>query len=94
MKRIIFFCLLLFLSIQSQAEIWLPSIISDNMVLQRESEATIWGWTTAVSEKILIIGSWNQEVIEVTADQGVWSAKLPTPRQEGPIKSPLQAIKL
>lgn len=84
MKRFTFFFWLLLLSFNSQAEIWLPSILSDNMVLQRESEATIWGWTTAVSEKILIIGSWNQEVIEVRADQGVWSAKLPTPKAGGP----------
>ena len=86
MKQITFLSLLFFISIHSQAEIWLPSIISDNMVLQRESEATLWGWTTEVSEKILIIGSWNQKVIEVRANQGVWSVQLPTPKAGGPFQ--------
>ena len=40
--------LLLLLSVaNTYGEIWLPSILSDNMVLQQESNVTIWGWTTS-----------------------------------------------
>lgn len=76
--------LMLLLCFTAQAEIWLPSILSDNMVLQQNSEATIWGWTTAVSEKISVSGSWNDKKVTVEAYQGVWSLKLPTPKAGGP----------
>jgi len=68
----------------SFATIWLPSILSDNMVLQRESTATIWGWTTSTSETITVVGSWNHKEITVKADQGIWSVNLPTPQAGGP----------
>ncbi len=76
--------LTLLLCFNAQAEIWLPSILSDNMVLQQNSEATIWGWTTEVSEKITVSGSWNNEKVTVEAYQGIWSLKLPTPKAGGP----------
>jgi len=66
--------LLLLLSVaNSYAEIWLPSILSDNMVLQQESNVTIWGWTTAVNEEITVYGTWNNEKVTTKAHQGVWS---------------------
>ncbi len=83
MKKIIYFALFLFVN-SLFAKIWLPSILSDNMVLQQNSNATIWGWTTSTSEKITVIGSWNNEEITVEAFQGIWSLKLPTPIAGGP----------
>jgi sialate O-acetylesterase len=74
----VLFCL------NAQAKIWLPSILSDNMVLQQNSEATIWGWTTNVNEEITVMGSWNNEKVTVKAYQGIWSLKLPTPKAGGP----------
>ena len=59
----------LFTCLNVQAKIWLPSILSDSMVLQQDSEATIWGWTTGVSEKISVTGSWNNEKVTVEAYQ-------------------------
>lgn len=76
--------LLLFCASLSYAKITLPEIISDNMVLQQESTATIWGWTTIPNEKITVIGSWNNTEIVVEAYQGVWSVQLPTPKAGGP----------
>ena len=54
------------------------------MVLQQNSNANIWGWTTAPDEKITIIGSWNDKEITVEAFQGIWSLQLPTPNAGGP----------
>ena len=59
-------------------------ILSDNMVLQQKSDATIWGWTTVTAEKITVIGSWNNKEVSVEAHQGQWSIKLPTPKLGGP----------
>nr|WP_298794792.1 sialate O-acetylesterase [uncultured Allomuricauda sp.] len=83
MKKLLFLVLVLLVNI-SFAKIWTPSILSDNMVLQQQSNATIWGWTTATNETITIIGSWNSEGITTKAYQGVWSAELPTPAAGGP----------
>ncbi|SHJ37738.1 sialate O-acetylesterase [Arenibacter nanhaiticus] len=82
MNRILVLLLLLSVS-NSYGEIWLPSILSDNMVLQQQSKVTIWGWTTATSEEITVYGSWNNEKITTKAYQGVWSLQLPTPKAGG-----------
>jgi len=66
------------------AKIWTPTVISDNMVLQQQSEATIWGWTTATGETLTITGSWNNTPVTAKAEQGKWSVKLPTPVAGGP----------
>ncbi len=86
------FILLLFLIWMnfSFGNIWLPSILSDNMVLQQNSTATIWGWTTATSETITVTGSWNNETVTIKAHQGVWSVKLPTPVAGGPYTVTIQ----
>ncbi|WP_034040486.1 sialate O-acetylesterase [Wocania ichthyoenteri] len=84
MKKIHLLILLLLTANISFAKIWLPSILSDNMVLQQNSNATIWGWTTSTAETIEVIGSWNGEVVKVKTYQGVWSVTLPTTRAGGP----------
>ena len=66
------------------AKIWTPSVISDNMVLQQNSECTIWGWTDKPSERITVTGSWNKEPVTVKAFQGLWSVKLKTDPAGGP----------
>ncbi len=83
MKNYVFFFFLLLANI-ALAKIWTPSILSDNMVLQQQSTAIIWGWTTATNETITISGSWNNKKVSVQAHQGVWQAQLPTPIAGGP----------
>ncbi|MGW9685689.1 sialate O-acetylesterase [Flagellimonas sp. 2504JD1-5] len=83
MKKLLFLIFVLLANV-SFGKIWTPTILSDNMVLQQQSEATIWGWTTATSETITIIGSWNNMEVTAKAHQGVWSAQLPTPIAGGP----------
>ncbi|MEX0360865.1 MAG: sialate O-acetylesterase, partial [Allomuricauda sp.] len=83
MGRLLFF-IFLFCTSFAFAKIWTPTIISDNMVLQQKSTATIWGWTTATSETITISGSWDNVEVTAKAHQGVWSAQLPTPIAGGP----------
>lgn len=83
MKRVlIVLCILL--SNLSFGKLWMPSILSDNMVMQQKTEVTLWGWTTASDEKITVTGSWNDVPVEVKAFQGKWSLQLPTPEAGGP----------
>lgn len=85
--------LTIFISQSSYAEIRLPSILSDNMVLQQKSEATLWGWTTKLNETITISGSWNNTPIKVQANLGQWILKLPTPVAGGPYNITIQGHK-
>ena len=50
----------LFLSLQSEAQLRLPAIISSGMVLQQNDSASLWGWGNP-AEKILITTSWNNK---------------------------------
>ena len=62
------------------AKIVLPSIFSDNMVLQQNSEVAIWGWAEP-SETFRIVVSWNvKDTITVKANNySAWKTTLQTP---------------
>ncbi|MFR9649960.1 MAG: sialate O-acetylesterase [Rikenellaceae bacterium] len=61
-----------------QAEVRLPAILGDGMVLQRNSEVNIWGWAEA-GAKIKVTTSWNSEKFTTTASEdGEWLVKVPT----------------
>ncbi len=84
MKKLILILTILLALTNVSAKIWTPSVISDNMVLQQNSECTIWGWTDNTSEKITVTGSWNNEPVTVKAWQGLWSVKLKSSSAGGP----------
>ena len=90
-KILVFILLLAWNS--AAAKIWLPSYLSDNMVLQRNSNVNIWGWTTDTytNETITVTGSWNQVPVTTVADQGRWSATLATPAAGGPYNILIEA---
>lgn len=74
----------LFLSIAVKAQIRLPAIFSDNMVLQRESDVTVWGWSSP-GEKIFVSNTWNNSVDSVQATSfAKWTLKIKTPAAGGP----------
>lgn len=66
------------------AEIKLPAIFSDNMVLQRDSEVSLWGWSNG-GKQIVVVPSWSQQMYYTDVDEeGRWKIKLPTPEAGGP----------
>ena len=66
------------------AEIKLPSIFGDNMVLQQQTNAAIWGKATPNST-ISVRASWNNRSVTTRADsEGRWKLKVPTPAAGGP----------
>lgn len=48
---------LLTLSYAAQANITLPALIADNMVLQQKSTVALWGWAEA-GETVTVTASW------------------------------------
>ncbi len=69
---------------RSFSMIRLPSILSNNMVLQQNTSVAIWGWTTEPSETIAVWGSWGKDTVKVQADLGRWKLTIQTPAKGGP----------
>ncbi|MGD0572395.1 MAG: sialate O-acetylesterase [Sedimentisphaerales bacterium] len=66
------------------ADVRLPSVISDNMVLQQGKAVPIWGWADA-NEAVTVTGSWGSDQWKTTADQdGKWMVKIDTGKAGGP----------
>jgi sialate O-acetylesterase len=82
MKQFVWICLLVFVSLTTQAQLRVPSLISDGMVLQRDTPLTIWGWA-APGEKITV--QLNRKAYKTTTDaSGKWQVKLPAMKAGGP----------
>ena len=78
------FVISLLFSFSAFANITLPNIFSDNMVLQRNSEVTIWGFANP-EEEVVITPSWNNHTYKIKANnQAQWEIKIPTPKEGGP----------
>ncbi len=61
------------------ADVRLPSIISDHMVLQQDGGARIWGWAEP-GERVSVTFSYGDRVYETDADpDGEWEVRLATP---------------
>ncbi|MGA2916231.1 MAG: sialate O-acetylesterase [Sedimentisphaerales bacterium] len=81
-KQFVFLALVLFAS-AAYAEIKLPAIISDNMVLQAQTKVPIWGWAEAQSE-IKVTCSWSPTEYTAHSDSnGRWLVKVDTPKSGG-----------
>ena len=49
------------------AKITLPSVIGDNMVLQQQTDAALWG-KAEPGRKVTVKTSWNKKTVRTTAD--------------------------
>lgn len=79
--KIIFFLLIVQTSF---ANVILPSVFSDHMVLQQKDEVKFWGWASP-SEEVIIQPSWNSEVYKTKANnQAKWELIIKTPSYGGP----------
>ena len=85
MKRIFSICAVLFCAIAvSNAKVALPPIFADNMVLQQQTDAAIWGKAEA-GAKVTITTTWAKGKTVVNADKdGKWFARVATPAAGGP----------
>jgi sialate O-acetylesterase len=65
-------------------EVKLPSIFGDNMVLQQQTEAAIWG-TAEKNSTVRVITGWNNKSYSVkSGSDGKWKLKIATPSAGGP----------
>jgi len=78
MKRILLLAVALAAAWTAAAKITLPEIIGDNMVLQQNAEAKLWGWAephTAVK----VAASWGAKAAARSGADGRWEVMLKTP---------------
>ena len=80
MRKFLTILVLSALTIGSQAKVRLPHIICDNMVLQQQTDARLWGWAQP-GKSIKITVSWSNDVVSTKADKnGKWLVKVKTPK--------------
>ena len=66
------------------AQVTLPAIFGDNMVLQQQTDAAIWG-KAAVKSTVRLTTSWNNKSYTAQTDKdGNWKVKVSTPASGGP----------
>jgi len=76
-----------FLVAAAVADVRLPGIFTDHLVLQRESKVAVWGWADA-GEAVKVTGSWpDAKPAEAKADgDGNWRVEIPTGAAGGPFE--------
>ena len=76
-----------------KAQLKVASIVSDNMVLQRNTEVKVWG-TAKPNEAVMVNASWNKSKTKVTANNnGEWLMKIKTTEAGGPYKLTISSAK-
>lgn len=84
MRKLVLIMVCVFSVFMAQAEIKLPALFSDNMLLQQQMETPIWGWASN-NEKLSITTSWDTKTYQVKADKtGQWKTVIQTPNAGGP----------
>src|SRR5687768_8288434 len=80
--RNIFIFFLAIIFIESKANVRLPALVSDGMVLQRNTTLNIWGWADK-NEKITV-QFLNQKQQTRAGQDGKWMVKLNPVSEGGP----------
>ena len=86
MKKLTFILTALLAATTAGAKVTLPKIFSDGMVMQRETNANLWG-TAKGSATVSITTSWDGKTYSVKAGKdGKWKTSVPTPKAGGPYR--------
>jgi len=80
--HIVSILILLSVSWAGFSQVRLPRLISDGMVLQRDTRITVWGWAS-VGEKVTISFQ-HKQYKATTSSKGMWSVEIPGMKAGGP----------
>ncbi|HPM30632.1 MAG TPA: sialate O-acetylesterase [Chryseolinea sp.] len=84
MKKIFSSIAIILLALSSQAQLRLPAIFDDHMVIQQQSPVPIWGWAHSTQD-ITINVSWDTTTLRTKTDNAAfWASTLYTPVAGGP----------
>ena len=83
-NKCILFAALLMLSGAISAKVVLPPMFSDNMVLQQQADAPVWGEAKPM-KTVKVTTSWDGKTYETQANkEGKWKLSVRTPEAGGP----------
>ena len=68
----------------ARADVKLPAVISDHMVLQRDLASPIWGWADAGEDVTVTLGDYQSQTAKPDAT-GKWMVRLPKLSAGGPL---------
>ena len=74
MKLSLFWAAILVVCFQITADVKIPNVLGDNMVLQRQKPVAVWG-TAENGEKVTVTFAGN--TANATAENGMWKVQLP-----------------
>jgi len=91
-KVLIVIVLVSVITVPVLADVKLPSLIADRMVLQQNSNANIWGWASP-GEKVAVKGSpkWAFNKTTIANKHGKWNIAIATPKAGGPYEITIKA---
>ena len=79
-KKMILTTLLAATAVCVQAKVKLPHLLSDNMVIQQQTDVRLWGWAKP-GKTVVATTSWSTERSEAKADkQGRWLLTVKSPK--------------
>jgi sialate O-acetylesterase len=82
--KTLFAVILITLSQGLYGNVRLPALISNNMVLQQQSQVRIWGWANPY-EKVTVNSSWNNKTYYAVGSRDArWEVLIETPEAGGP----------
>lgn len=80
LKKLLLLLIVLGVEWSLTAQVKLPALVGDNMVLQQNAKVNLWGWASP-NEKINIQLGWENNPIEITANpEGTWQIAVNTPQ--------------
>ena len=71
-------CLFLSACLTASADVRLPSLFGDHMILQQQQKNTIWGWASP-GENVSVTASWGATASTTAGADGKWKLFLDTP---------------
>ena len=83
-KAVILFISFHLVSAYSHADVRLPALFSDNMVIQHEMKIPVWGWADPGEKVIVEIGDYRAET--VTNIEGKWKVRIGPIEAGGPFE--------
>ena len=79
-KKLLAFAALALVTAGANAKVKLPHILGDNMIIQQDSEANLWGWDKP-GTLVEVSTSWSQQKYSAkTGKDGKWAVKVQTPK--------------
>ncbi len=82
MNKLVALVVTLALASVAAADVRLPGVISDNMIIQRDQPIHVWGWAAEGEAVTVTLG---EQSTKTAAKDGRWSVKLPAMKAGGPL---------